>query len=75
MLQNRKWELLPMEADRTRLPGFITVWPKGEDFEALNQAYAEAHPDAPAESNDIALMVVWLSARLPYSFSSDEVSE
>ncbi|MCI0519720.1 MAG: hypothetical protein L0Z70_05615 [Chloroflexi bacterium] len=74
LLQARQWELLPIDADRARLPGFITVWPKGEDFEALNRAFSEMYPEARAESNDVSLMVVWLSLRLPYAFSGDEAS-
>lgn len=68
LLSGRKWELLPLDADRTRLPGFLTVWPAGEIFEALNAAYAEKYPEFPEENNDISLMCVWLSNRLPYEF-------
>src|SRR5262249_28733295 len=65
LLTGRGWEVLPAEADRTKLPGFLTRWPAGETFERLNQAYAEAYPGAPAESDDVSLMAVWLSGRLP----------
>jgi hypothetical protein len=69
LLAERSWELLPIDTDRTRLPGFIAVWPKGEDFEVLAAAFDERYKDFPAGSNDIALMCVWLSTRLPYQFS------
>lgn len=68
LLIARGWEILPVDADRTKLPGFLTKWPKGEDFEALYQAYTTAHPEATTEMNDASLMVVWLSGRLPYEF-------
>lgn len=66
LLTEREWEILPVDADRTRLPGFHTVWPQGEDFVSLTSAYREKYPQAEAEDNDISLMVVWLSNRLPY---------
>ncbi len=71
-LVTRNWEILPAEADRTKLPGFLTRWPKGEDFEVLDKAFLEAHPDKTASDDDVRLMVVWLSDRLP--FDNDEES-
>jgi hypothetical protein len=68
LLVARKWEILPIDADRTRLPGFITNWPKADDYDALYQGYMDAHPEAQAEKNDVSLMVVWLGNRLPYQF-------
>lgn len=66
MLVERGWTLLPVEADRTKLPGFMVTWPKQDEFEVLNAAFREKYPDFPAENNDISLMAVWLSTRLPY---------
>ncbi len=65
LLTERKWEFLPPEADRTRLPGFLTVWPKEETFETLIAAYRQKYPDASAHEYDISLMAVWLGGRLP----------
>ncbi len=76
LLIARGWELLPIDADRTKLPGFMTKWPKGEDFETLYAAFAALQPDAALEMNDVSLMVVWLSGRLPYEFvEKDENAE
>ena len=76
LLIARGWELLPIDADRTKLPGFMTKWPKGEDFETLYAAFATLQPDAALEMNDVSLMVVWLSGRLPYEFvEKDEIAE
>jgi hypothetical protein len=66
LLTERKWDLLPVDADRSKLPGFIPTWPDGEDFDALNTAFKENHPGIESNSDDISLMIVWLSARLPY---------
>lgn len=66
LLVERHWELLPADADRTKLPGFIPSWPEGEDFEQLNSIYKEKYPDSEVAADDISLMAVWLSTRLPY---------
>jgi hypothetical protein len=75
LLIARKWEVLPPDADRTKLPGFLVKWPKGEDFEALNTAFKEMYPDSQANSDDVSLMVVWVSTRLPYQTEGEEAEE
>lgn len=75
LLSERGWEVLPPGADRTQLPGFMTTWPKGEDFEVLNEAFQEAYPDSSESNDEISLMVVWLSGRLPYQMEEDEEDE
>lgn len=60
------WGILPVEADRTKLPGFLAFWPQGETFEALYQAYSEKFPQEPASLDETSLMAVWLALRLPY---------
>lgn len=72
LLSERGWEVLPPEADRTQLPGFLTTWPKGEDFEALNAAYKERYPDSSESSDETSLMVVWLGGRLPYQMEEED---
>jgi hypothetical protein len=72
LLKGRGWEISPPDADRTKLPGFLTHWPKGEDFDALNKVYAEAHPGEEVSADDVSLMVVWLSGRLPYQVEGED---
>lgn len=72
VLQSRNWELLPIDTDRTKIPGFLMVWPKGETFETIYQSYKETYPHSTATSDDVSLITVWLSGRLP--FPSDEKS-
>lgn len=72
LLVERQWEVLPPEADRTQLPGFMLVWPKGEDFEQLTGAFTEKYPAMQENHDDVSLMVVWVSVRLPYQFEDDE---
>jgi len=73
-LKGRNWELLPPEADRTKLPGFMITWPKSDSFEILDKQYAELHPENSASEDDIRLMVVWLSGRLPYEMTEEEAA-
>jgi hypothetical protein len=73
LLHSREWELLPVDANRTKLPGFLTIWPGGEDFETLYQAYSEIYPESHSSYDDVSLMIVWQSGRLPYQIDdSDE---
>lgn len=72
LLKARGWEMLPPEADRTVLPGFLTIWPRGETFEVLNTAFEEMYPGTDTSTDDISLMVVWLSGRLPYQFEGGD---
>lgn len=72
LLAQRQWETLPLTVDRTKLPGFFIKWPKGESFELLAKAYHEAFPGETTDDDDISLMVVWVSMRLPYQFMESE---
>ncbi len=68
----KDWGVLPLQADRTRLPGFLIYWPKGQEFEALYQTYESMYPQAEGSIDEVSLMVVWLSMRLPYQVVEDE---
>jgi hypothetical protein len=72
LLVSRDWKVLPPEADRTKIPGFLTRWPKGEDFDVLNNAYAEKYPGSQTSNDQVSLMVVWISSRLPYQLVGEE---
>jgi hypothetical protein len=73
LLVKRGWEILPMDADRTKLPGFIVKWHPTDTYEVINSAFKEMYGDDTTPENDVRLMTVWLSTRLPYD--SDEGSE
>lgn len=66
------WKLLPLEANRTRLPGFITQWPEEEDYEVIYDAYTTNHPEGEHGIDDVGLMTVWVSLRLPVTKVSKE---
>ncbi len=78
LLKAQGWEILPIEADRTKLPGFLPKWPKGIDYETLYKAYTDMFPEADISIDNVSLMVVWLSTRLPYQLvepKGDEAPE
>jgi hypothetical protein len=68
----KEWPVFPITMDRTKLPGFFTHWPKGEDFEALYKTFASQYPDSDASIDKVSLMVVWLSMRLPLHVDDDQ---
>lgn len=70
-LTNLGWELLPVEIDRSQLPGFSITWPKGGDLEELAQKFLEQNPAQTASQDDVSLMIVWLGGRLPYQMDGD----
>jgi hypothetical protein len=72
LLVEKGWDLLPVEANRAKLPGFMTTWPKGQDFAALDQAFQEKYPQMEVSNDDISLMVVWVSGRLPYEIEGED---
>jgi hypothetical protein len=78
MLNERNWEkLLPPDADRTKLPGFMVIWTKEETYDVLDAAFQTKYPDGPFEAYDMRLMVVWMANRLPYELflEGDEAEE
>jgi len=72
-LEARDWEALPADADRSKLPGFLVVWPAGQTYDVLDEAYAQMYPEDKVVANDLRLMIVWLANRLPYDmYANDE---
>lgn len=70
-----EWGILPPEADRKRLPGFVIYWPKAENFEVIYQSYTEMYPEGNASIDQVSLMAVWLSMRLPYHHTHESEKE
>jgi hypothetical protein len=68
----KDWGILPIEADRTKIPGFLIYWPKGETFEVLYQALTEKFSDLQASIDEASLMFVWLTLRLPVKIIDEE---
>lgn len=74
LMVSRGMETLPVDADRSKLPGFMTTWPKGATYEALDEAYKAEHPESMAHEYDVRLMIVWIGNRLPLNDDSEEAA-
>lgn len=72
LLDDRNWKPLPLEVDRSLLPGFETDWPKGDSFEVLIQALRENDPGTSESDDNISLMTVWVGNRLPYDLYEEQ---
>ena len=65
LLLRRGWKLLPIEFNRTKLPGFLTRWPAEDDYDTIYNSLLQDYPDLEVSIDQTSLMVVWLSGRLP----------
>lgn len=73
LLSERNWDMLPaLDGDRSKLPGFFVTWPKAETYDVLEEVFNAKYPEAQYDENDVRLMVVWVSNRLPYQMSQDD---
>lgn len=71
-LKTRGWEVLPVEADRSALPGFLTRWPEKDNFVTLDDAFVQAYPEDTTHEYDLNMMIVWVSGRLPVELVAEE---
>ena len=71
VLSEKGWEPLPVEANRTKLPGFQIHWPKTDTFEVLQEETKKANPSLTETDDDFSLMAVWVGNRLPYDLFTE----
>jgi len=67
----KEWPVFPITMNRSKLPGFYTHWPKGEEFEVLYTNFSTLFSDSTASIDKVSLMAVWLTMRLPYHVDSE----
>lgn len=67
ILDAKNWKPLPIDADRTQLPGFMVNWPKGDTFDHFSKSINESNPEMNESEDNISLMVVWVGNKLPYN--------
>ena len=70
-----EWGILPLAADRTRLPGFLLVWPAGQTYEDIYATWTQTYPEAQGSLDEVSLMSVWLAMRLPYQVEGENAEE
>ena len=64
-LIEKEWKLLPLKVDRSKLQGILPTWPEKDDFGSLTDAFVEKYPEYAEQTDDVTLMIVWVSNRLP----------
>lgn len=67
LLDELGWDrILPLGTDRSQLPGFYIQWPGGFDFDKIYQLYQARNPDSAVGNDEISLLTVLVSMRLPF---------
>ena len=64
-LKSQKWDDLNLDRSYQEALGFTNNWPEGQTLEAIYEKFQEAHPDLAASKDEIMLMLLWVSGRLP----------
>ena len=68
----KDWGILPIDADRTILPGFLIYWPQQQEFEEIYESFTSSFPEAENSIDEVSLMTVWLTNRLPYHVLNED---
>jgi hypothetical protein len=64
-LNSEGWEDLSLERSFESSDGFRDNWPEGVTFEKLSKKFHKDLPDVEFETNDLILMILWISDKLP----------
>lgn len=64
-LEEKKFDNLAAERAYAEDAGFTPDFPEKMTFDKLEKDFAKANPDAKYERDDLILMVLWISGRLP----------
>jgi hypothetical protein len=64
-LEAEGWDELKLERQFEEGEGFIKKWPDDYSFDKLVDEFTKANPDPEFSRNDLILMVLWISGRLP----------
>jgi hypothetical protein len=64
-LVKNQWKNLAYEREYQETEGFLISWPDDLTFDNIVKKYKKDHPEEDFDRNDLILMVIWLSGRLP----------
>ena len=64
-LVDEGWDNLALERQFDENEGFNNNWPDKLSFDELVEKFTKANPDFKFSRNDLILMVLWISGRLP----------
>jgi hypothetical protein len=69
-LEKKGWDGLELERNFNESEGFLSDWPDELTLEKLISEFNKDHPDHKFNENDIILMVLWISGKLPFRDSN-----
>lgn len=64
-LEDEGWENLSLERTYQEDGGFIDDWPEKCTFDDVVEKFSDAKPDLSISRDDLILLVLWISGRLP----------
>lgn len=64
-LESEGWDQLSIEKNFDENEGFLNKWPEGLSFEKIIEDFKKAHPKFDFDEDNLILMVLWISGRLP----------
>ncbi len=71
-LESEGWKDLELVREYQEDGGFLSEWPKKLKFDKLVKDFNKAYQDGDHDHNDIILMVLWVSGKLPEDSSIEE---
>lgn len=64
-LTSEGWKDLNLEREFDEREGFVRDWHASVTFESLIQEFEKAHPGLDFDEDDLILMILWISGKLP----------
>jgi len=64
-LDSEGWKDLALEREYEESQGFSGEWPEALTFDAIAKKFEEAHPKFDFSQDELILMVIWVSGKLP----------
>jgi hypothetical protein len=64
-LESEGWEDLALARDFEEDNGFVLDWPDDLSFDQVEKNFQKAHPDFEYDRDDLILMVLWITGKLP----------
>jgi len=64
-LKSEGWKGLTVDREFNDAEGFLSNWPKKLTFKKLIKDFKKAKPDVEFDQDDLILMVIWISGKLP----------
>lgn len=64
-LESEGWDDLALEREFEEDNGFVFDWPDDLSFDQVEEKFQNANPDFEYDRDDLILMVLWISGKLP----------